>query len=433
MEKRAYILTFGCQMNEYDSELLESILSADGYLLVPEPKEADLIVVNTCSVRQKAEDRALARITEMTSLKKLNRSLKIVVAGCMAKRAGQSIIDQIPLVDYVVGPDHVPEIAEIVGQNLSQKIFIGDTPDTETKSSTPKTNGPAAFLAISRGCENYCSYCIVPYVRGAFRSRPAKNIIKQVAALIESGIKDITLLGQNVNSYQDNDTDFAALLKAIAPIGPSRLRFLTSHPKDLSDKLIDCMAEIPAVCHSLHLPLQAGSDKILKAMNRGYTIGHYLTIVEKLRRAMPDIALTTDLIVGFPGETDEDFDQTLEAVKAIEYDAAFMFRYSVRPGTAAADIADDVPEPVKIERLTQLILVQQKITEQRNTRWVGQKLEILIDGYSRRQPIMPKGKTRGRISALIGNRPDLQIGDMITATVMSSRAKTLFADFENFA
>jgi tRNA-2-methylthio-N6-dimethylallyladenosine synthase len=433
MEKTAYILTFGCQMNEYDSELLESILSAEGYLLVPEPNQADLIVVNTCSVRQKAEDRALARITEMTALKKLNRSLKIVVAGCMARRAGQSIIDQIPLVDYVVGPDHVPEIAEIIEQNSPQKIFISDTPDSETKLSTPKTSGPAAFLAISRGCENYCSYCIVPYVRGAFRSRPAKSIIKQVAALTESGIKDITLLGQNVNSYQDNDIDFSSLLKAIAPIGPPRLRFLTSHPKDLSDRLIETMAEIPAVCHSLHLPLQAGSDKILKAMNRGYAFGHYLTIVEKLRRAMPDITLTTDLIVGFPGETDDDFEQTLEAVKAIEYDAAFMFRYSVRPGTAAAEIADDVPEPIKIERLTQLILVQQQITEQRNSRWVGKKLEILIDGFSRRQPIMPKGKTRGGISVLIGNRPNLKIGDMIAATVVSSRAKTLFADFENFA
>jgi tRNA-2-methylthio-N6-dimethylallyladenosine synthase len=433
MEKQAYILTFGCQMNEYDSELLESILSADGYLITPEPNQANLIVVNTCSVRQKAEDRALARITEITALKKLNRSLKIVVAGCMAKRAGQSIIDQIPGVDYVVGPDHVPEIAEIVGQKLAQRIFISDTPESDLKSSTPKTNGPAAFLAISRGCENYCSYCIVPFVRGAFRSRPAKSIIKQIAALTESGIKDITLLGQNVNSYQDGDIDFAALLNAIAPIGPPRLRFLTSHPKDLSDKLIECMAEIPAICHSLHLPLQAGSDKILKAMNRGYTFGHYLSIVEKLRRAIPDITLTTDLIVGFPGETDADFEQTLAAVKAIEYDAAFMFRYSVRPGTAAADIADDIPEPSKIERLNQLISIQQKITELRNTRWVGKRLEILIDGYSRRQPVIPKGKTRGGISVLIGNRPDLQIGDMITATVMSARAKTLFADFENFA
>lgn len=433
MEKRAYILTFGCQMNEYDSELLESILSADGYLLVPEPNQADLIVVNTCSVRQKAEDRALARITEMTALKKLNRSLKIVVAGCMAKRAGQSIIDQIPLVDYVVGPDHVPEIGEIVEQNSPQKIHIGDTPESESNISTPKTRGPAAFLAISRGCENYCSYCIVPFVRGAFRSRPAKNIIRQVAALTESGIKDITLLGQNVNSYQDNDTDFAALLKAIAPVGPPRLRFLTSHPKDLSDSLIDCMAEVPSICHSLHLPLQSGSDKILQAMNRGYTIEHYQSIIEKLRRAMPDITLTTDLIVGFPGETDEDFEQTLTAVKTIESDAAFMFRYSVRPGTAAALISDDIPETTKIERLTQLILTQQKITEQRNSRWIGQKLEILIDGFSRRQPVIPKGKTRGGISVLIDNRPDLKIGEMVTATIMSSRAKTLFARFENYA
>jgi len=433
MEKRAYILTFGCQMNEYDSELLESILSADGYLLVPEPNQADLIVVNTCSVRQKAEDRALARISELSALKKLNRSLKIVVAGCMAKRAGQSIIDQIPLVDYIVGPDHVPEIADIIEQKSPQRIYISDTPESESNVSTPKTKGPAAFLAISRGCENYCSYCIVPYVRGAFRSRPAKSIIKQVAALTESGIKDITLLGQNVNSYQDNDTDFASLLKAIAPIGPPRLRFLTSHPKDLSDKLIECMAEIPSICHSLHLPLQSGSNMILAAMNRGYTFEHYNSIVERLRRAMPDITLTTDLIVGFPGETPDEFERTLAAVESIQYDAAFMFRYSVRPGTAAADITDDVPEPVKIERLTRLITVQQQITERRNARWIGRRMEILIDGFSRRQPIVPKGKTRGGLSVLINNRPDLKVGDLITATIVSSRAKTLLAEFENFA
>ncbi len=433
MEKRAYILTFGCQMNEYDSELLESILSADGYLSVQQPNQADLIVVNTCSVRQKAEDRALARIAELTALKKLNRSLKIVVAGCMARRAGQSIIDRIPQVDYVVGPDYVPEIGEIVKRNSPEKIHIDDKNQSESKLLAPKTKGPAAFLAISRGCENFCSYCIVPYVRGAFRSRPAKSILKQAAALTESGVKDITLLGQNVNSYRDGDMDFPALLKAIAPVGPPRLRFLTSHPKDLSDRLIECMAEVKSICHSLHLPLQSGSDKILAAMNRGYTYEYYHGIVEKLRRIMPDITLTTDLIVGFPGETADDFEQTLAAVRSIEYDAAFMFRYSVRPGTAAAAIYDDVPEPEKIERLNRLIAIQQTISERRNARWVGRKLEILIDSFSRRQPMMPKGKTRGGISVLIANQPDLRIGDMITATIVSSRAKTLIADFENFA
>jgi tRNA-2-methylthio-N6-dimethylallyladenosine synthase len=433
MEKKAYLLTFGCQMNEYDSEVLESILSANGYLMTSKPEEAGLIIVNTCSVRQKAEERAMGRISELAAQKKVNRSLKIVVAGCMAKRAGQAIIEQIPAVDYVVGSDQIPDIPDIVKDSSGQRVFISDKPDNEPPLPISKTRGPTAYLAISRGCENYCSYCIVPYVRGAFRSRPMIRILDQVKALISAGVKDIMLLGQNVNSYRDGEVDFPGLLKYLATAGPPRLRFLTSHPKDISDDLIACFAELPYLCHSLHLPIQSGSDKILALMNRGYTYKHYRERIAKLRQVAPDMTISTDLIVGFPGETEDDFQQTLEAIGSIKFDSAFMFRYSVRPGTAAASMTDDVPESTKIERLSKLIAIQQKISEMQNSRWIGQSLEILIEGQSRRLPAMPKGKTRGGQSVLVTNKPELAMGDLIIGQIADSRAKTLFAAFEKFA
>ena len=433
MAKKFYILTFGCQMNEYDSEVLESILASDGYILTDKPEEADLAVVNTCSVRQKAESRAMARIAQLAALKDKNPNLKVVAAGCMARRAGQEIIDRIPLVDYVVGPDYIPEIPEIIARPGDSRIFVDERTEDIGIASKNRPGRVTAFIAITRGCENYCSYCIVPYVRGSLRSRPAKSIRNELKVLQDIGAKDITLLGQNVNSYRDNDTDFADLLYDLAPDGPPRLRFLTSHPKDMSDKLIRCFADVPNLCDSLHLPLQAGSDKILQAMNRGYTSKHYLDLIDKLRKTSPDISLTTDLIVGYPGETEDDFQQTLQIVKAVEYDSAFMFRYSVRPGTAAAELTDDVPEEIKIERLNGLIELQQDISAKRNIRWIGKSVEVLIEKRSRRQPYYPQGKLRGGESVLVTNRDSLKPGDMIIAKIESSRAKTLFGQFEKFA
>ena len=270
----------------------------------------------------------------------------------------------------------------------------------------------------------------MPYVRGSFRSRPIGSIINEMKILVEQGAKDITLLGQNVNSYFDEELDFPGLLYKLKPYMPPRLRFLTSHPKDLSDELIDCFKEISNLCQSLHLPIQSGSDKILKAMNRGYDSTYYLKIIEKLRKAVPDITLATDLIVGFPGETESDFTETLTVIKEVRYDSAFMFRYSVRPGTKAADLKDDVPEDVKIDRLNRLIAVQQEISEQQNKRWNGKSLEILIEGVSRRKPFMPRGKTRGGQSVLIKDKSELKTGDMVIVKVNSTQVKTLFASFE---
>lgn len=433
MAKKYYILTFGCQMNEYDSEVLESILAADGYILTDKPQEADLAVVNTCSVRRKAESRAMARIAQLAALKAKKPTLKVVAAGCMAKRAGQEIIDQIPLVDYVVGPDYIPEIPDIINNPGNDRIFIQEKFSDSGILPDSRTGRVTAFIAITRGCENYCSYCIVPYVRGALRSRPVGSIKAEIKLLIKMGAKDIALLGQNVNSYKDDSTDFASLLHIIAPDSPPRLRFLTSHPKDMSDDLIQCFADIPNLCDSLHLPLQSGSDKILSAMNRGYTADHYLGLVAKLRQVSPDVSLTTDLIVGFPGETEDDFNQTLLMIRQIEYDSAFMFRYSVRPGTAAAEFEDDVAEAVKIDRLNRLIEAQKAISARRNARWQGRSVEVLIEKNSRRQPYYPQGKLRGGQAALITNNDKLQPGDLIFGRIISSQSKTLFAEFEKFA
>ncbi|MCP4581941.1 MAG: tRNA (N6-isopentenyl adenosine(37)-C2)-methylthiotransferase MiaB [candidate division Zixibacteria bacterium] len=433
MAKKFYILTFGCQMNEYDSEVLESILASDGYIMTDKPEDADLAVINTCSVRQKAESRAMARIGQIAALKKDMPALKVIVAGCMAKRAGQAIIDDLPGVDYVVGPDYIPEIPDIIASTDSERVYIDEKAEATGLARGINPGRVTGFLAITKGCENYCSYCIVPYVRGSMRSRPSKSIIAELKILQDMGAKDITLLGQNVNSYRDDSLDFPSLLQRIAPDSPSRLRFLTSHPKDMSDELIACFAELPSLCQSLHLPLQAGSDKILEVMNRGYTSGHYLGLINKLRQAAPNISLTTDLIVGFPGETDDDFEQTLKLVKEIKYDSAFMFRYSVRPGTKAAELDDDVPEAEKIDRLNRLIAVQQEISSEQNTRWIGRSLEVLIEKRSRREPFWPQGKTRGGQSVLIKNNDQLNAGDLIMVEIESSKAKTLFGLFEKFA
>jgi len=374
----------------------------------------------------------MAHIAGLAALKKKNPSLIVVVAGCMAKRAGQEIIDKIPGVDYVVGPDYIPEIPKIINNHDNRRIYIDEKSELTGLTSKGGRRSINAYLAITRGCENFCSYCIVPYVRGPLHSKPVESVIAEMKMLVERGAVDITLLGQNVNSYRDNDIDFPKLLHKLAKYAPPRLRFLTSHPKDFSDELIGCFRNINKLCESLHLPLQAGSDRILKAMNRGYDSSRYLDIVNKLKNAVPDITLSTDLIVGYPGETEADFRQTLTMVKEIEYDSAFMFRYSVRPGTKAAGLTDDVPEPEKIERLSRLIELQQKISQSRNARWNNQSLELLIDGHSRREPVMPKGKTRGGQSVLITDKPDLKIGDMIISKIERSQAKTLFARFEKY-
>jgi len=422
---RYKIVTFGCQMNLADSGLLASIMDAHGYRSADSESDADIIVLNTCSVREKAETRVFGRLTELYTLKK-EGAKKIVVVGCMAQRLGQRIIDRAPYVDLVLGTDRIFDLPRYLENGHSGSTVHTEFGLESMEEVVPDSDSPfTAFVTISRGCDNYCTYCIVPYVRGRERSNPAGQIIKQVNSLVDEGVQEITLLGQNVNSYRDGDTDFPGLLALIATeTNIKRIRFMTSHPKDMSDSLIDFIGREPRMMGHVHLPLQSGSDRILKKMGRIYSFGHYLSLVEKLRRVRNDVSLTTDLIVGFPTETEEDYQMTLDTVETIGFDSAFMFRYSAREGTAAARMIDDVPEEEKIDRLNKLIDIQKKVAFDRNQEEIGKVRSVLIDGHSRRSEEILKGKTEGNKTILFEG-DDKMMGTIRLVEVVSADSWTL--------
>ncbi len=424
--KKYKIVTFGCQMNLADSGALAAVMNAGGYLPAETEADADLIILNTCSVREKAEERVFGRLGEMS---RYGDSKRIAVVGCMAQRLGEKITERAPNVNYVLGTDRMfdlpsilddrPEVARVSTQFGHEAIgeFV---PIRDDKYS--------AFVTISRGCDNYCSYCIVPYVRGSERSYPLEKILGQVNDFVADGVLEVTLLGQNVNSYRDNGRDFGTLLRAVAgQTDVRRIRFMTSHPKDLSDNLIEAMASESKVMPHLHLPLQSGSDRVLERMGRIYDYGHYRDLVAKLRRAVPDISLTTDLIVGFPGETIDDFERTLEAVREIKYDSAFMFRYSIREGTAAAKFEDDVPEDEKIRRLKKLIEIQKQVSFEKNQGELDKIRDVLVDGFSRRSKDFLKGKTEQNKTILFKGDPQI-IGSICRVKVNSADSWTLHGE-----
>lgn len=424
--KKYKIITFGCQMNLADSGALAAVMNSGGYIPVESENEADLIILNTCSVREKAEERVFGRLGEMS---KFGESKKIAVVGCMAQRLGERISERAPNVDYVLGTDRMFDLPEILDDRPGlPKISTQFGHEAIGEFLPIRDDKYSAFVTISRGCDNYCSYCIVPYVRGSERSYSLDKIMEQVRQFTSDGVKEVTFLGQNVNSYSDNGHDFASLLRAAAETTDiARLRFMTSHPKDLSDRLIEIMKSQPKVMPHLHLPLQSGSDPILEQMGRSYTRDHYLGLVRKIREAVPEIALTTDLIVGFPGETPEDFERTLDAVREIEYDSAFMFRYSIREGTEAAKMHDDVPDDEKIERLKRLIEIQKEISYKKNQREPGRVREVLADGFSRRSRDFLKGKTEHNKTILFKGDPQI-IGSICRVKVNSADSWTLHGE-----
>jgi tRNA-2-methylthio-N6-dimethylallyladenosine synthase len=428
------ILTFGCQMNLADSGALGTVLNARGFEPVDQENDADIIILNTCSVRQKAEERVFGRLAELSALKKEDASKKIVVVGCMAQRLAGEILKRAPYVDIILGTDRLLDLPQYLnnGKMNSSAIIHTEFGHENYNDITPnRDNKYSAFVTISRGCDNYCTYCIVPYVRGREHSYPIGSLIEHVNELSENGVLEVMFLGQNVNSYKDGDSDFSDLLKrAASETDIKRIRFMTSHPKDMSDKLIATIASEPKMMSHVHLPLQAASDRILKKMGRQYTYEHYFSLTEKLRTAVPDIALTTDLIVGFPTETEAEFEQTLEAVRSIKYDSAFMFRYSPREGTAAAQFLDDVPEAEKIDRLTKLIALQKKVAFEKNQTEVGKIRSVLIDGFSRRSDKMLKGKTEGNKTILFKAPPEY-IGSIRNIQVESADSWTLHGRLVN--
>ncbi len=401
--KTYFVRTFGCQMNKHDSERIAGMLEDELALVQAEnPETADVVVYNTCAVREGAEERLRGHVSSLKAAKSGNPDIIIAVGGCIGQRDGESMLSYLPHVDVVFGTHniaHLPSLIETAQQTRIPSIEVLESTDGFASDLPGHRETPwHAWLPITVGCDNFCTYCIVPYVRGRERSRALDDIVAEATRLVADGVAEITLLGQNVNSYGRDlygESRFPETLAAVAATGVRRLRFVTSHPKDLSDETIAVMASTPSVCHSLHLPVQSGSDRILQAMNRRYTAGHYLDLVERLYAAMPDLALSTDIIVGFPGETEEDFDATMDVVRAARYDQVFTFLYSPREGTPAAKLEDAVSKAVAQVRFDRLVELVHASALAKNRALIGTVQEVLVEGGSRRDASVLTGRTAG--------------------------------------
>ena len=422
MGLKYHIVTYGCQMNAHDSETIAGILERMGMTEAAEREDADFVLYNTCCVRENAERRALGNVGWLKELKKVKPGLMIGVCGCMVQQSGmaEKLIKRYPFVDLAFGTHNLHELPAMLTGLLDGRQRVVNVTDTDgiiaEGMPVKRVSSLQAYVTIMYGCNNFCSYCIVPYVRGRERSREPGDILREVEALKADGVREIMLLGQNVNSYAGGGMDFAWLLREVDEIGIERVRFMTSHPKDLSDRLIEVMAGSRHICHQLHLPVQHGSDRILEAMNRRYTRAHYLELVGRLRAAMPDIGLTTDLIVGFPGETEEDFAETLSLVREVRYDSAYTFIYSPRQGTVAADMPGQIDEDTARRRIHELIAVQEQITAETYAAQVGRVEQVLVEGLSARSEKQATGRTGRGITVnfpggaeLIGRTVPLEI------------------------
>ena len=432
--KRIYIETYGCQMNVSDTEVIFSILAEDGYQRTENMEEADVILANTCSVRDNAEQRIWGRIEQFNQQKKKRVGVVVGIVGCMAERLKDKLLDT-KKVDLVAGPDsyrHLPGMLAALTPDSPQIDVLLSRDETYADITPVRTdrNGVSAFISIMRGCNNVCSYCVVPYTRGAERSRDAHSIVREACDVFRRGYKEVTLLGQNVDSYlwkSDTETvDFADLLDRVAAISPLlRVRFATSHPKDISDKLIETMASRPNICRHIHLPVQSGSSRMLEKMRRKYSREWYLERVAKIRSVMPDCGLTTDVIAGFCSETEEDHRETLSLMEEVGFDWAFMFQYSERPGTLAArNYPDDVPPEVKTRRLNEIIALQNRKGLESYRRDIGKRLTVLVEGPSRRNPADLCGRASNNKMCVFpagGHR----VGDYVDVLVESCTSATL--------
>ncbi|MEW8958455.1 MAG: tRNA (N6-isopentenyl adenosine(37)-C2)-methylthiotransferase MiaB [Moorella sp. (in: firmicutes)] len=398
------IVTYGCQMNQRDSEMMADLLQAAGYEPVDDEAEAGLIILDTCCVREKAENKVYGKLGQIERFKSANPDLVIAVAGCMVQQPGaaERIRQQAPYVDLLLGTHNLAELPRLIEEVRKMRRPVvavqgGEGPVVENLLRR-RARGAQAFVTITYGCNNFCTYCIVPYVRGRERSRRPEDILKEIEDLVDQGVIEVTLLGQNVNSYGrdlENKVTFADLLTMVnAVAGLKRIRYVTSHPRDFTPELVETISRLEKVCEHVHLPVQAGSNRILELMHRGYTREQYLELVTNLRRHIPGIGLTTDLIVGFPGETEEDFQETLDLVAKVEFDNAFTFMFSPRKGTVAAGLPGQLPREVKKERLKRLMELQNKISLAKNEALVGEVVEVLVEGPSKTDPSKLSGRTR---------------------------------------
>ncbi len=426
-----HIETYGCQMNQNDSEVVVAVMQQNGFEYTPTLEEADVVLINTCAIRDNAEQRIWGRLAELRGLKKRKPWLLVGILGCMAERLKDRLIEQEKSVDIVVGPDGYRSLPELVrqaagGTKAVNVLLAREETYAEISPVRLDRNGVTAFVSIMRGCNNMCAYCVVPYTRGVERSRDTETILAEVRDLFARGYREVTLLGQNVNSYRYGEVNFARLLAMVAEVSPLlRVRFATSHPKDLSDELIDTIAAWPNICRAIHLPAQSGSSRMLELMNRKYTREWYLDRIAAIRRRIPDCSISTDLIAGFCTETEEDHQQTLSLMREVGYEFSYMFKYSERPNTKAQrTMTDDVPEEVKTARLTQIINLQNELSLESNRRDVGRHFEVLIEGDSKRSADEVYGRT-SQNKVVILPKMNYRPGDYVHVLITDCTSATL--------
>ena len=431
-KNKVYIETYGCQMNVADTEIVLGILNNKGYSQTNNADEADVVLFNTCSIRENAEQRIYGRLGNFKNLKALKPDLVVGILGCMAERLRKDLVEQKSIVDLVVGPDEYRRLPELIDVAYNGDKGIGvKLSRTETYDDIipHREDGLSAWISVMRGCDKFCTFCVVPFTRGRERSRALSSVVDEICELSERGFKEISLLGQNVNSYKDGDKDFADLLAASAEVNRSvRIRFTTSHPQDLSDKLLYTIAEHSNICNYIHLPVQSGSDRILKLMNRTYTIGHYLKLIEKARKIIPGVSFSTDIISGFPTETYEDHIMTIDVMRQVRYDGAYMFKYSPREGTKAYAMKDDVAEETKSKRLQEIIDIQQQISYEINQELIGTEDIVLVEGVSRKSNDFLAGRTDTNKVVIFPNQDGIEAGDYLKIKIKRATQATLFGE-----
>ena len=436
--RQVHIETFGCQMNEYDSELVRTLLKREGYVFTDDRERADVILMNTCAIRENAHTKVYTHLADLKALKK-TRPLVVGVLGCMAQNLKEELTEKEPLVDVLAGPDAYRQLPMLIGNALRSqeqgeelKGLAVDLSEYETYDDVlpERTDGVNAWIAVMRGCDNFCSFCVVPYTRGRERSRSPESIVEEAKRIAAQGFKQITLLGQNVNSYRFGDWDFARLITAVADVpGIERVRFTSPHPKDFPPSLLEAVVFHPKICKHIHLPLQSGNDRILSMMNRTYATRDYLALVDRIRSMNPDIVLTTDIIAGFCSETDAEFADTYRLLEEVRYHSAFIFVYSERKHTIAGrKFPDDVPQQVKSERVTALVDLQRRISTERNREYLGAILPVLVEGDAKKSRMQAMGKTDGNITviwdkAVLPSQP----GQTVSLSIYDASASTLYA------
>ena len=438
-KNKVYIETYGCQMNVADTEIVLGVLKKQGYVASDNAENADVILLNTCSIRENAEQRIYGRLGNFKALKTKKPEVVVGILGCMAERLRKDLIEEKKIVDLVVGPDEYRRLPEYIDVAFNGDKGIGvklSRTETYDDIEPHREDGLSAWISVMRGCDKFCTFCVVPYTRGRERSRSLESIVKEVESLSARGFKEVTLLGQNVNSYNDENSDtggdFADLLAAVSSVDRSmRVRFTTSHPQDLSDKLLYTIAEHPNLCNYIHLPVQSGSNRILELMNRTYTVEHYLDLIVRAKKIIPGASFSTDIIAGFPTETWEDHLATLDVMQKVRYDGAYMFKYSPREGTKAYRMDDDVTEEIKSKRLQEIIELQQSISFEKNQELIDTEEIVLVEGYSRKSDDFYAGRTDSNKVVIISSDKEIQPGTYVKVKINKATHATLFGNLLN--